>query len=197
MPPSYRRTSVRPGRRWVPWWAQAGPSAARWRVHRQVQRGLRHGPSTVSPVDADAVLADLDADQRAAVTSDSRLVAVVAGAGAGKTRVLTRRIAYRIATGDADARHTLALTFTREAAGELRRRLIRLGLRDHVEAGTFHLVMLRVLTQRWADTDRRAKTVVADRRRLLRDAQTADGFDGGRPVMESANEEISWAMARG
>ncbi|NBS29001.1 MAG: ATP-dependent helicase, partial [Actinobacteria bacterium] len=69
------------------------------------------------------LLADLDADQRQAVTTESRLVAVIAGAGSGKTRVLTRRIAYRIATDTADPRHTLALTFTREAAGELRRRL--------------------------------------------------------------------------
>lgn len=148
-------------------------------------------------MDADALIADLDPDQRAAVTSQSRLVAVVAGAGSGKTRVLTRRIAHRVATEDADPRHTLALTFTREAAGELRRRLIRLGLRDHVEAGTFHSVMLRVLRQRWADTDRRAKTVVADRRRLLRDAQKADGFGSGRQIIETAHDEISWAMARG
>ena len=57
----------------------------------------------------------------------SRLVAVIAGAGSGKTRVLTRRVAYRIETGSAVARHTLVLTFTREAAGELRRRLSRSG----------------------------------------------------------------------
>ena len=81
-------------------------------------------------------------DQRVAVTAESHLVAVIAGAGSGKTRVLTRRIAYRIATEQADPRHTLVLTFTREAAGELRRRLTRLGLRDRVEAGTFHSVML-------------------------------------------------------
>jgi DNA helicase-2/ATP-dependent DNA helicase PcrA len=148
-------------------------------------------------VDADALIADLDPDQRAAVTATSDLVAVVAGAGSGKTRVLTRRIAYRIALGEADARHTLALTFTREAAGELRRRLRRLGLRDHVEAGTFHAVMLRVLRQRWADTDRREKTVVGDRRRLLRDAQKEYGFTGGWQVIDGAYTEISWAMARG
>ena len=65
-----------------------------------------------------------------AVTTPSTLVAVIAGAGSGKTRVLTRRIAYRVATGTADARHTLALTFTREAAGELRRRLRRTGVRE-------------------------------------------------------------------
>ena len=148
-------------------------------------------------MDADALIADLDPDQRAAVTAGSHLVAVVAGAGSGKTRVLTRRIAYRIATGEADARHTLALTFTREAAGELRRRLLRLGLREHVEAGTFHAVMLRVLRQRWTDTNRRPKTVSGDRRRLLRDAQKEYGFDGGWQVMDGANNEISWAMARG
>ena len=79
----------------------------------------------VGTVDADALIADLDADQRAAVTAESLLVAVVAGAGSGQTRVLTRRIAHRIAGGRADARHTLALTFTREAAGEL----LRFGVR--------------------------------------------------------------------
>lgn len=148
-------------------------------------------------MDADALIADLDPDQRAAVTTESKLVAVVAGAGSGKTRVLTRRIAHRIAIGDADARHTLALTFTREAAGELRRRLRRLGLRDHVEAGTFHAVMLRVLRQRWSDLERRPKTVVGDRRRLLRNAQQHDGFAGDWRVLEDAQQEISWAMARG
>ena len=50
---------------------------------------------------------------------------ILAGAGSGKTRVLTRRIAYRAATGDADPRHVLALTFTRKAAGELATRLRR------------------------------------------------------------------------
>lgn len=148
-------------------------------------------------MEADALIADLDADQRAAVITESHLVAVIAGAGSGKTRVLTRRIAHRIATGDADARHTLALTFTREAAGELRRRLHRLGLREHVEAGTFHSVMLSVLRQRWADTERRAKTVAPDRRRLLRDAQKEYDLAGGRQTIEVGNDEISWAMARG
>jgi DNA helicase II / ATP-dependent DNA helicase PcrA len=147
----------------------------------------------LTPVDADALIADLDADQRAAVTTESQLVAVIAGAGSGKTRVLTRRIAYRIATGSADARHTLALTFTREAAGEMRRRLMRLGLREHVEAGTFHSVMLGVLRQRWADTDRRPLTVVSDRRRLVGDS--IDAAD--RRSLAVYVAEIDWASARG
>lgn len=144
-------------------------------------------------VDPEPLIADLDADQRSAVTTESTLVAVIAGAGSGKTRVLTRRIAYRIATGSADARHTLALTFTREAAGELRRRLRSLGLREHVEAGTFHSVMLGLLRQRLADTDRPPMTVLADRRRLV--GAVLDS--GDRRGIDDALAEIDWAAARG
>jgi ATP-dependent DNA helicase UvrD/PcrA len=147
----------------------------------------------VTGVDADALIDDLDADQRAAVTVPSRLVAVIAGAGSGKTRVLTRRVAHRIATGSADARHTLVLTFTREAAGELRRRLRRLGLTDPVEAGTFHSVMLGVLRQRRADTDRPPVNVLADRRRLLREVLPSVG---GRRL-DDVLAEFDWAGSRG
>ncbi len=144
-------------------------------------------------MDPDGLIADLDADQRAAVTTESHLVAVIAGAGSGKTRVLTRRIAYRIAIDTAEPRHTLALTFTREAAGEMRRRLLRLGLRDHVEAGTFHSVMLGVLKQRWADTEQQPLTVVSDRRRLVGDSIDA----GDRRSLSTFLAEIDWASARG
>ena len=103
--------------------------------------GIRHGIRQYRDhVDPAALLADLDDDQQRAVTTDSTLVAVIAGAGSGKTRVLTRRIAHRIAIGTADARHTIALTFTREAAGELRRRIAHLGITDEITAGTFHSV---------------------------------------------------------
>jgi DNA helicase II / ATP-dependent DNA helicase PcrA len=141
-------------------------------------------------VDVSVLLDDLDVDQRRAVTTESALVAVIAGAGSGKTRVLTRRVAYRVATGTADARHTLVLTFTREAAGELRRRLPRLGLHERVEAGTFHAVMLGLLRQRWIDRDRPVPTVVTDRRRLV-----ADG--SGRGSVDEIVAEIDWAAARG
>jgi DNA helicase-2/ATP-dependent DNA helicase PcrA len=139
---------------------------------------------------AAATLADLSPGQLAAVTTPSTLVAVIAGAGSGKTRVLTRRIAHRVAAGTADARHTLALTFTREAAGELRRRLRRSGVREHVEAGTFHAVALGLLRQRWADLDRRPPTVLSDRDRLL--AEVA----GGIPVA-TLGAEADWSAARG
>jgi DNA helicase-2/ATP-dependent DNA helicase PcrA len=140
-------------------------------------------------VDAERLLHDLDERQRAAVTTPSTLVAVVASAGSGKTRVLTRRIVYRVAVGTADAGHTLALTFTREAAGELRRRLRRSGLREPVEAGTFHSVALGLLRQRWFDTGRPAPAIINDPERLL--AEVADGVPV--PVLTT---ERSWLAAR-
>lgn len=150
----------------------------------QVGIGERRGPGV------DALLADLDDDQRAAVTTPSTLVAVIAAAGSGKTRVLTRRIAHRVATGTADPRRMLALTFTREAAGELRRRLRRIGLRDPVEAGTFHAVARNLLHQRWLDVGERPPAIVNDRDRLLRELRT------GIPVAVLGTE-LDWAAARG
>ena len=151
--------------------------------------------STVAAVVAesmspDLLLADLDADQRHAVTTDSQLVAVVAGAGSGKTRVLTRRVAYRIATGSADGAHTVVLTFTPEAAGELRRRLPRLGLTDRIAAGTFHSIAQQLLRQRWIDLDQQPKTIITDRRRLV-------GQLMGSTDLDDLVAEIDWATARG
>ena len=136
------------------------------------------------------MLADLDADQRRAVTTESALVAVIAGAGSGKTRVLTRRVAYRVATGTADPGHTVVLTFTREAAGELRRRLPRLGLTERVTAGTFHSVAQQLLRQRWLDLDRAPRTIITDRRRIVGDIMGPEDLD-------ELVAELDWATARG
>jgi DNA helicase-2/ATP-dependent DNA helicase PcrA len=138
-----------------------------------------------------ALLADLDADQRRAVTAESQLVAVIAGAGSGKTRVLTRRAAYRVLTGTADEAHTLVLTFTREAAGELRRRLPTLGLAGRLTTGTFHAVAYSVLQQRWRDLDQRPRTVTADRRRHIARLARA----GADP--EALADEVEFAASRG
>ncbi len=145
-------------------------------------------------MDPAALLADLDADQRRAVTADSTLVAVIAGAGSGKTRVLTRRAAYRIATESADARHTVVLTFTREAAAELRRRLVRLGVHADVTAGTFHSVAHQLLRQRWADRDEGPRTIVNDRRRILASLPVVAA---ARPDIDLLADEIAFASARG
>ncbi|MFZ8967233.1 MAG: UvrD-helicase domain-containing protein, partial [Ilumatobacteraceae bacterium] len=119
----------------------------------------------------DALLADLDDDQRRAVTCAPTATVIHAGAGSGKTRVLTHRIAWRIARGTADPSRVLAITFTREAAAEMRRRLRSLGVTRHDRAGdldqptigTFHSVALALLRRRAADTSAQLPTVVGNR----------------------------------
>ncbi|MDE3031435.1 MAG: UvrD-helicase domain-containing protein, partial [Acidobacteriota bacterium] len=86
---------------------------------------------------SDDQLVGLTPEQREAVTSDARRLLVRATAGSGKTHVLTLRIQRRIAREEVAADQVLAMTFTRKAGEELRRRLLRAGIRD-VRAGTFH-----------------------------------------------------------
>jgi len=88
-------------------------------------------------VDNAQILADLDPDQLAVVTAIRGPVCVIAGAGTGKTRVITNRIAYAINAGVTDPTKVLALTFTARAAGEMRARLRVLGIAN-VAARTFH-----------------------------------------------------------
>jgi DNA helicase II / ATP-dependent DNA helicase PcrA len=90
------------------------------------------------------VLAGLDPEQQAAVTAPAGPVCILAGAGTGKTRAITHRIAYRTLTGDIAARHVLAVTFTARAAAEMRSRLTALGV-PGVQARTFHAAALRQL----------------------------------------------------
>ena len=139
---------------------------------------------------ADELLDGLDAAQRAAVTSDAHPLCIVAGAGSGKTRVLTRRIAHRIATGSALAGHVLALTFTRRAAAELGRRLSALGGRERVAAGTFHGLAYAQLRRRWSDLGDRPPVLLEHKARVLRALVPTDA-----PVADLATE-IEWAKAR-
>ena len=107
-------------------------------------------------VTTEAMLHGLDEPQREAVVHPAPPLRIIAGAGAGKTRVLTRRIAYQSALDAIDPRRVLALTFTRKAAGELNSRLRSLGLRDSVAAGTFHGIAYAQLRRYWADKNRAA-----------------------------------------
>ncbi len=104
-----------------------------------------------SAVNADAMLDGLDPTQYEAVSSAHNPLAILAGAGSGKTRVLTRRIAHRVATGAIDPQRTMSVTFTRKAASELRTRLRALGLRDNITTGTFHSLAYAQLHERWAE----------------------------------------------
>ena len=98
--------------------------------------------------DADAVLAGLDPEQRAVATALDGPVCVLAGAGTGKTRAITHRIAYGVRSGVMQPQRVLAVTFTARAAGEMRGRLRELGA-DGVQARTFHSAALRQLQYFW------------------------------------------------
>ena len=99
-------------------------------------------------VDNAQILADLDPDQLAVVTAIRGPVCVIAGAGTGKTRVITNRIAYAINAGVTDPTKVLALTFTARADGEMRARLRVLGIAN-VAARTFHSAALKQLLYFW------------------------------------------------
>lgn len=141
----------------------------------------------------DRLLVGLDADQRRAVESDAAPLAIVAAAGSGKTTVLTRRIAYRIQRGQAEPRHIAALTFTRDAAGELRRRLRRLEIHESIEAGTFHSIALRLLRDRALTRNESMPALAPDRQRLVRECLKELRLElDAYPVMT----DIDWARAR-
>src|SRR6202041_2667500 len=102
----------------------------------------------LTEVTADALLAGLDPEQREVVLATRGAVCVLAGAGTGKTRAITHRIAYAAAIGVVNPAHVLALTFTVRAAGEMRGRLRQLGAAQ-VRASTFHAAALRQLNYFW------------------------------------------------
>src|SRR3954463_12170802 len=96
----------------------------------------------------DRLLEDLDPEQREAVLATSGPVAILAGAGTGKTRVISRRAAYAIATETVPPDQVLVVTFTDKAAGEMSDRLRGLGL-PGVTARTFHAHALSQLRFFW------------------------------------------------
>lgn len=148
-----------------------------------------------APAGTAALLGDLTAAQRQAVETDAAPLCVLASAGAGKTRVVTRRIAYRVATGSADARHVLALTFTRKAAAELGERVMALGLRERITAGTFHSVAAAQLRQWWRDRGVAPAAVLASKARLVSElASQRPTLAGAGPAALAG--EIEWAKAR-
>ncbi len=97
------------------------------------------------------ILSALDPEQRSAAEAVRGPVCILAGAGTGKTRAITHRIAFAVRTGTVSPAHVLAVTFTARAAGELRGRLRGLGA-GAVQARTFHSAALRQLQYFWPRT---------------------------------------------
>ncbi len=160
---------------------------------------LTHDPRSPSRNPAsspEALLADLDPEQRAAVELTRGPLVIHAGAGSGKTRVITRRVAYAAATGAHEARHALVVTFTERAAREMQARLRTLGV-PGVAASTFHAAALRQLTYFWPQvSERPVPEVLASKVPLV--ARLARALPGGyrfRPAKDLA-DEIEWAKVR-
>jgi ATP-dependent DNA helicase UvrD/PcrA len=142
----------------------------------------------------DPFLDGLDDAQRKAVTTPAAPLAILAGAGAGKTRVLTHRIAWQSRHARIDPVYVLAVTFTRKAAGELGERLTRLGVR-RVTAGTFHAIALAQLRRRREDQDLAMPKVLDRKVRLLAPLLPERGAERAVVAAEVA-AEIEWAKAR-
>jgi DNA helicase-2/ATP-dependent DNA helicase PcrA len=143
-----------------------------------------------------AVLAGLDDEQRAAVTAPAGPVCILAGAGTGKTRAITSRIAYRALTGEVRPQHVLAVTFTARAAGQMRSRLAALGV-SGVSARTFHAAALRQLryfAPRLFD-GRPLPEVVESKVRLVTLAAARSGVRTDRSTARDLAGEIEWAKA--
>ena len=105
-----------------------------------------YGPAPIA-VDPDELIRDLNPAQRRAVTHSGSPLLIIAGAGSGKTRVLTRRIAHLIATRRARPGEILAITFTNKAAAEMRERVAALigPVGERMWVSTFHSACVRIL----------------------------------------------------
>jgi len=141
------------------------------------------------------LLEDLDPQQRAAVTAPRGPVCVLAGAGTGKTRTITHRIAYLVRSGHVEPGQVLAVTFTSRAAGELRARLEALGVYG-AQARTFHAAALRQLRYFWprAVGDSHWQLLESKSRVIGRAAHRA-GLEADGDTLRDLAAEIEWAKS--
>src|SRR5690349_8365972 len=141
------------------------------------------------------IVDDLDDEQREAVLAARGPVCVLAGAGTGKTRTITRRIAHLVSTGHVAPGQVLAVTFTARAAGEMRTRLRALGV-SGVQARTFHAAALRQLRYFWPRVVGGPQWQLLDGKlRLVGQAaaRVKAGTDGA--ALRDFAGEIEWAKA--
>ncbi|MER7567536.1 ATP-dependent DNA helicase UvrD2 [Streptomyces sp. NPDC048523] len=146
-----------------------------------------------TPDTADAVLEGLDPEQREVATALHGPVCVLAGAGTGKTRAITHRIAYGVRAGILQPSSVLAVTFTNRAAGEMRGRLRQLGAAG-VQARTFHSAALRQLQYFWPKAVGGSMPRLIDRKvQLVADAAAACRIRLDRGELRDVTGEIEWS----
>jgi len=149
-------------------------------------------------VRAEEILAALDDEQRAVALATRGPVCVIAGAGTGKTRAITHRIAYAAAIGAMDPQRILAITFTARAAGEMRTRLRSLGV-PTVAARTIHAAALKQLLFFWPSVfGGRTPDLLTTKTGFLGEAINRAGLQGtininSRDTLRDIANEIEWA----
>ncbi|UOQ88666.1 ATP-dependent helicase [Agromyces endophyticus] len=147
---------------------------------------------TDSVVTGDPLLDGLDEEQRIVAEALHGPVCVLAGAGTGKTRAITHRIAYGVASGSYDPARVMALTFTSRAAAELRGRLASLGA-GAVRARTFHAAALAQLNHFWPIVvGGPAPRVLDYKGRTLGQAAERAGLKVDTPTLRDVAAEIEW-----
>ncbi|WP_078594004.1 ATP-dependent DNA helicase UvrD2 [Streptomyces sp. NRRL S-920] len=170
----------------------AHPPPATWQ-HGRVTSATHSTLFPQVPDSADAVLAGLDPEQREVATALHGPVCVLAGAGTGKTRAITHRIAYGVRAGILQPASVLAVTFTNRAAGEMRGRLRQLGA-SGVQARTFHSAALRQLQFFWPKAVGGSLPRIVDRKiKLVADAAAACRIRLDRNELRDLTSEIEWS----
>jgi DNA helicase-2/ATP-dependent DNA helicase PcrA len=148
---------------------------------------------------AEEILSSLDSDQRAVATSVRGPLCVIAGAGTGKTRAITHRLAYAVEIGVVDPSRILALTFTAKAAGEMRTRLRGLGI-PAVAARTFHSAALKQLIYFWPEVlGGRFPELLTTKTGFITEAIKRAGISGAKrsSLLREIASEIEWAKVLG
>lgn len=140
-------------------------------------------------------LSVLDDDQRVAAEAPRGPVCILAGAGTGKTRTITYRIANLIDRGQVAPNRVLAVTFTKRAAGEMRDRLTAMGI-GGVQARTFHSAAMRQLQYFWPQIAGDLPWRVLDNKfPIVARATRAAGLDTGKEMVRDLLSEIEWAKS--
>lgn len=146
----------------------------------------------------EAILSALDDEQRAVVTAVRGPVCVIAGAGTGKTRAITHRLAYAVEIGIVEANRILALTFTARAAGEMRSRLRNLGV-PTIAARTFHAAALKQLLYFWPEAlGGRFPSLLTSKSAFLGEAIDRAGITLTKSpaLLRDISSEIEWAKVQ-
>ena len=156
--------------------------------------GTRPGTRPPGALPGPAALLDaLDPDQRQVAEHLEGALCVLAGAGTGKTRAITYRIAYGVAVGAYQPTQVLAVTFTARAAGEMRSRLADLGV-NGTQARTFHSAALRQLTYFWPTAiGGRRPEIEKFKGRLVGTAAHRLGLSADRALIRDLSAEVEWA----